>query len=215
MAERGVIVAVYAEYILSWLKKIRLWRIFFSAGLTSCKDNESLVSNKKEVVMNEDANVDLISKMMQTIIQAITNELDELIINARWLGSVVLALIAGLVGYQNLLGSNKLSLPFALVSAILGLTMLCFIIVTHVARRFKRKINLRYLEITENTNTIILNRDLSPNEKDQRLKKDVYSKLKDFQSFSELAVMIEFIGLLLLAASALLTIFVIFIKELL
>jgi hypothetical protein len=164
--------------------------------------------------MKDESIIDLMSTMLQKTITAISNELDELIINARWLGSIVLALIASLVGYQKLTGANKLSIPFALISTILGITLICFIIVTIVARYHKRLINQRYIEIAEKSYDILSNRDISPNERDAKIKVDIYAILKTFQSFSFTAFIFEILGLTMLVLSALISVFYIFIKEL-
>ncbi len=165
--------------------------------------------------MHENTLVELLISMMQKTIQAITNELDELIINSRWLGSLVLASIAGLVGYQNLIGIKKLTIPFALISVILAFTMIFFIAVTILARQRKKEINLKYIEISENINRIITDRDLTPNLKDEQLKSTVFSQLKIIQKYSTIIIYSEVFGLCLLVVAALVTVFYIFITELL
>jgi hypothetical protein len=65
------------------------------------------------------------------------NELEDVVANVRWLTTLVLAEVAGLVKYRELGKGESLSLPFALV--ILGLcgSLVCFVVAITLARRVR------------------------------------------------------------------------------
>jgi hypothetical protein len=141
------------------------------------------------------------------------DELDHLVENCRWLTTLVLAEIAGLAAYRELLKEENLSISFAIIVMILAVSIFSFMISVIFSRQIKKNLSIFVINSLNESEKIEMDGEIPPNEGDRKvdgiaiiINKEISSKPRYPRSF-ELAGIISFL------VGSILTAIVLFITE--
>lgn len=162
------------------------------------------------------ANKDTLNRSLDHISQSskkYINETESIIQNMRWITTLILAEIAGLAAYRELLGKKGLSFPFAIIVIFLAISLSIFIIGVISARSRIRTIssvshrtNMKFLNIFNDSN-------IAPKQGDVEIINNLNQSLNDISTLNELIKIFEFYGLLVFLFSSLAAAVIIFFAE--
>ncbi len=140
-------------------------------------------------------------------------ELDNIVINSRWLVTLVLAEISGIAYYRKLINAESLSIPFSIIIIFLIMTICVFMISILASRIAKKKISLIVNRKINHMREISCDGDIAPNAGDEKIT-DNESSLRDtISKIPSLTRSFEYTGITLFIFSSISTILVLFFNE--
>jgi hypothetical protein len=156
---------------------------------------------------------DFISTRLNESSKILYQELDEIVINTRWLTSIVLAEIGGLAAYRHMEGKTSLSLPLSIVVFILSIALMFFILSALTSRIEKRSIGKLIIDRIKEMNDILSDKNETDNNKDKLLPiisdqilNDISKRLKRSRNY-------EIVGLFFFLISSIFAAVYLFVNE--
>jgi len=146
-------------------------------------------------------------------IEAYTDELESMIVNMRWIATLILAEIAGLSGYRRLLGRQELSLSIAFVVALLGVCLFVLVLGVIKTRHFKRHIRTILPWVIDRCTEILKRDDLSANELRSQVALLQRDQLIEIQELCAIPRKFETVGLYLFGLTSVVAGFLIGLTE--
>ncbi len=113
-----------------------------TVNLCETEFSRQMLAVSAEGSMNKGDTATAATERLDSVASVYSKDLAAIVENARWLVTLVLAEVAAIAGYRKLMGSDTLSIPFAIVILVLALSLLAFVISVIVARFRARNIHL-------------------------------------------------------------------------
>lgn len=142
-------------------------------------------------------------------------ELSHLVENCRWLTTLVIAEIAGIAAYRDLLKANSLSLLFAIIVLILAITISSFMVSILLSRNAKKNISTLINEALNEITIIDNNPKTSSYEGDLMVDNIQISLEIKISKQPKASRLLEMIGIVLFILGSILSILILFFSEIL